>query len=862
VARAKAKLATYRRMRDFSETAEPSGKATVAPAEQRRFVIQKHDATRLHYDLRLELGGVFKSWAVPEGLSLDPSDKRMAVEVEDHPLDYGDFEGTIPKGQYGGGTGQLWDRGYWAPEGDPHKALKKGNLRFAIAGDRLQGTWHLVRRRLEGSKKPNWLLFKSKDNYVRPGKDPGADAQARSVASGRTLDEIAAGKGKPPKPFMSRRARFQAGAVWQSNRAEASAVDLPHDPPAKAKRTRRIADMPAFVEPQLCQLVDRAPDGDEWGHEVKFDGYRMQLRVEDGEAVLRTRKGLDWTSKFKGIAKAATSLPDCIIDGEACVMDSDQTPDFSALQAALSEGNTRDIVFFAFDHIFLEGEDLRDLPLSQRKERLKAVLDAKPDKLLQYVGHFQAAGDAVLKSACKMKLEGIVSKQLASPYKSGRWSSWTKAKCRGGHEVIVGGWTTEGERFRSLFAAVHRGPELVYVGRVGTGFGADTVKKLMPRLKAVEADRSPFAKGAGPPRRGGITNHWARPELVAEIEFAGWTGDGQIRQASFKGLRADKPAREIEAETPLPSEQVEASQPQRANVVLGVSISHPDKPMWPDETPPITKLDLARYYEAVGGWMVGHVKGRPSSAVRTPDGIRGEQFFQRHAMPGQSHLVTLAHVSDDKKPYIQLDTVEALIAMAQVGATEIHPWNCQPGQYDVPGRFVFDLDPAPDVAFTDVIAAARELGDRLDALGTTSFCKTTGGKGLHVVVPLAEDKKSPDWNAGKLFCMEVCRRMAASSPEKYLINMSKKERAGRIFLDYLRNDTKSTAVSVLSTRARPGATVSMPIDWSTVRKGLDPQRFTVRTVPGLLRKSKAWKDYDKSSVPLRRLIEQLITTKR
>jgi bifunctional non-homologous end joining protein LigD len=810
---------------------------------------------------------VFKSWAVPKGLSLDPSDKRMAVEVEDHPLDYGDFEGTIPKGQHGGGTVQLWDRGYWMPEGDPHKALKKGNLRFAIAGDRLQGTWHLVRRRLGGSKRPNWFLFKSKDHHVKPGEDPGADTGSRSVASGRTLEEIAAGKGKAPSPFMSAK-KFKAGAVWQSNRAEAGDDEVPAAPapkPAHAKPTR-VTHMPQFVEPQLCQLVDRAPGEALWIHEVKLDGYRMQLRIEDGDGALRTRKGLDWTRKFSAIATAGSKLPDCLIDGEICAMDRDGAPDFAALQVALSEENTDELIFFAFDLLFEKQEDLRDLPLSGRKERLRVLLSKRKSNVIRYVDHFSAAGDAILKSACKMKLEGIVSKRLDAPYRSGRTGTWTKAKCRGGHELVIGGWTTEGERFRSLFAAVNRDDKLVYVGRVGTGFGAATVKALMPKLLAVETDTNPFAKGAGPPRRGGIQNHWARPELVAEIEFAGWTGDGQIRQASFNGLRADKPAAEIEVETPIPAGDVTPAKPSRgvrtgSNVVLGVSISNPDKPMWPDEKPPITKIDLARYYETVGDWMIDYLRGRPSSIVRTPDGIKGEQFFQRHAMPGQSHLVTLATVSDDKKPYLQLDTVEALIAIAQVGTTEIHPWNCQPGEYDLPGRFVFDLDPAPDVLFEAVIAGAKELSERLKTLGCSTFCKTTGGKGLHVVVPLTPDPGSPDWNAGKLFCMEVCRRMAADTPDKYLINMSKKERTGRIFLDYLRNDTKSTAVAPLSTRARPGATVSMPVDWTAVRKGLDPTRFTVRTAPRHLKKSKPWCDYAKAAVPLRSIIERLIGSK-
>jgi bifunctional non-homologous end joining protein LigD len=842
-------LATYHAKRDFTQTSEPSGKNPVAPAEGLRFVTQRHDATRLHYDFRLELDGVLKSWAVTRGPSLDPHDKRLAVEVEDHPLDYGDFEGTIPKGQYGGGTVQLWDRGFWHPEGDPHVGLKKGELKFSLDGERLHGSWVLVRMKRDrsGGKRMNWLLIKHRDAAAREGDGDALLKDPKSIASGRDLATIAAGKGKAPKPFINPKA-FAAKETWNSS-AKKNAT-----PAAKAKPVKA---MPKFIEPQLCKLVDRAPDEEGWAHEVKFDGYRLQLRIEDGEAVLRTRKGLDWTAKFARVTKLAKSLPDCMIDGEVVALDKHGAPSFAALQAALSEGKTDELVFFAFDLMFAEGTDLRELPLSQRKERLKMLLadhEAELDPVLRYVDHFTSGGEAVLQSACRMHLEGIVSKKLSAPYTSGRSGDWTKAKCREGQEVIIGGWTTNGSALRSLLVGVHRDGKLVYVGRVGTGFGQDKARRLLAKLKTVASKTSPFAAKGAPPKAANV--HWARPELVAEIEFAGWTGDKNVRQGAFKGLREDKPAEEIVAEKPVPM----AASPGTA-AVMGVSISKPDKPLWPTPDGPITKLDLARYYEAVGPWMIDHLRGRPCSIVRAPDGVGGETFFQRHAMPGSSHLFTLVKVSGDRKPYLQLDRVEALAAAAQIGALELHPWNCQPGAPEAPGRLVFDLDPAPDVAFKAVITAAIELRDRLEALGLAGFCKTTGGKGLHVVCPLAAEKKSLDWPTAKEFAKEVCRRLAVDNPDAYVMNMAKKERTGRIFLDYLRNDRTSTAVAPLSPRAREGATVSMPIDWPQVKSGLDPKKYTLRTAPIFLKKLDPWKDYGVAAKSLRSAVERLLKSK-
>jgi len=882
-------LAKYQSMRDFAVTAEPSGKTTGAkPSPHLRYVIQKHAATRLHYDFRLELNGTFRSWAVTRGPSLDPADKRLAVEVEDHPLDYGDFEGTIPKGQYGGGTVMLWDRGYWAPEGDPDKMLAKGDLKFVLEGEKLHGGWVLVRMRRDrtGGKRNNWLLIKHHDKYARDGKGDAILEKDRSVASGRTMKAIEAGTGKKPKPFM-RAKSFKADAVWVSSgsrseragpadlrerrtqRAQASGGQKKgKSQPAKGKA---VSSLPKFVPPQLCRLVDQPPSGTDWVHEVKFDGYRLQLRVEDGKARLLTRKGLDWTAKFPAIAKAAADLPDSIIDGEVCALDHNGAPDFAALQAALSDGKTEPLIFFAFDLLFAESEDLRRLPLSTRKARLGKLL-AKHDTHIRYVEHFTSGGDAVLLSACRMNLEGIVSKKLDAPYSSGRGDTWTKAKCRAGHEVVIGGWSTTSGKFRSLLVGVHRGDHLVYVGRVGTGYSAGKVKQLMPRLKEAAAKTSPFSGKGAPKNERGV--NWLKPELVAEIEFAGWTGDGMVRQAAFKGLRADKDASDVEAETPKKSKKLAAPKPGKiapkkgvaakgAVVVMNIPLSHPDKALWPDagDGEPVTKLDLARYYEAAGDWMLPHIKGRPCSLVRAPDGIEGDQrFFQRHAMAGQSSLFSEVKVSGDRKAYLQIDRVEALAAVAQAGGLELHPWNNEPGHPDRPGRFVFDLDPSPDLGFDDVVSAAVELKARLDALGLVPFAKTTGGKGLHVVTPF-DAGTSIGWPEAKAIAREICARMAADNPEKYLVNMSKEKRKGKIFLDYLRNDRMATAVAPLSPRARPGATVSMPLEWSAVKKGLDPKRFIVRNAPALLKKSGAWKDYAKAEKPLLPVLKKLALKK-
>ncbi|MGO9945775.1 MAG: DNA ligase D [Steroidobacteraceae bacterium] len=885
---AKPALLKYRAKRDFSKTAEPSGEAAIVPSARLRFVVQRHAARQLHYDLRLELDGVFKSWAVARGPSIDPADRRLAVEVEDHPLDYGDFEGTIPKGEYGGGTVQLWDRGYWIPEGgkSPQQALESGDLKFTLEGSRLHGSWVLVRMRGDryGGKRTNWLLIKHRDLSAKSGDGGALLAEDRSVASGRTLKQIADGVGCRPQPFMlANTTHTKADAVWtgRANAEPAIAATALKAMPLEKRAPVMVSKIPEFVAPQLCKLVDRPPSGPGWAHEVKLDGYRAQVRVQKGQVTIRTRTGLDWTERFKAIAQDAKILPDCLIDGEVVALDERQLPNFAALQTALSEEKSDDLIFFAFDLLFAGREDLRALPLAMRKARLAKMLQTRnKDFRLHYVAHLVANAQETFASACKMGLEGIVSKKLDAPYRSDRSGSWTKAKCRAGQEVVIGGWTSEGGSVRSLLAGVYRGGELTYVGRVGTGYGRTVAKTLSPRLEKLTREASPFSGDSAPAKEGNV--RWVKPQLVAEIEFAGWTRTGMIRQAAFKALREDKKARDVVAEIPAPAAAADSSAtkpvkaaargtkirpPSGPAVVLGVTISKPDKALWPNagDGVPVTKLDLAKYYELVGEWMLPHVIGRPCSLVRVPSGLGSGQFFQRHAMAGMSEFLSSVKVKGDKEPYLQIDRIEALGAVAQIAALEIHPWNCAPGDPEVAGRLVFDLDPAPDVEFAAVILAALEIRDRLKALGLESFCKTTGGKGLHVVVPLTQAKSAIEWPVAKNFAHMICAQMTEDSPNRYLDNMSKLKRTGKIFLDYLRNDRTATAVAVLSPRARDGAPVSMPIHWQEARPGLDPKKFTVRSAPALLRKAKPWEGYAKAARSLSaaiRAVTQTSTRKR
>jgi bifunctional non-homologous end joining protein LigD len=605
-----------------------------------------------------------------------------------------------------------------------------------------------------------------------------------------------------------------------------------------------VARIPTFVTPQLAKLVARPPDTTGWAHEMKFDGYRAALRIVNGEASFRTRNGLDWTDRFRAVAADAQRLPDCLIDGEIVALDHRQVPSFAALQSALAHQRSELLVYFAFDLLFEHREDVRRLPLADRKARLERLLQAAAiGDRIRYVEHFESRADTVLMSACRMEYEGIVSKRLEAPYVSGRTNCWVKTKCRVGQEIVIGGWTTAAGTVRSLLAGVvNRQGQLQYVGRVGTGNNSAVAAALLPRLRALNRASSPF-QGANAPRKVPHVR-WLDPRLVAEIEFAGWTEAGMLRQGAFKGLREDKAADAVVAETPAAN----------SSVVMGLPISKPDKFLWPHAgvTASVTKLDLARYFEEVGSWMLPHIVGRPCSLVRAPDGIDGPRRVQRHAVHGMSNLLGSVKVKGERAPYLLIDRIEALAAVAQMGALEIHPWNSAPDDPETAGHLVFDLDPGPDVPFALIMEAAMELRERLERLGLTSFCKTTGGRGLHVVTPLHSGSEfQVAWPAAKDFARSLCTQMAADNPHRYTEAMAKSRRVGRVYLDYSRNDRMATTVAPLSPRARHGATVSMPLHWQDLTHRLDPERFTVRNAAGILRQSDPWSDYARagSSLP-------------
>jgi bifunctional non-homologous end joining protein LigD len=873
-------LKTYQAKRNFTATPEPKGKQTrAAKGKPLRYLIQRHAATRLHYDFRIELDGVLKSWAVTKAPSRDPGVKRLAVEVEDHPLDYGSFEGTIPAGNYGAGTVQMWDTGTWTPrEGqDLDEAFAKGNVKMDLEGERLKGGWALIRLkgdRGKPTKRNNWLLIKEKDEHAVPGEGDANMEIDASITTGRSLAEIAAG-----------------GKEWKSSKQ--AGRKAPPAPKARPAVTSQATRPHAFVPIQLCKITDYPPQGTGWAHEIKFDGYRLQVASGGGRGTVRTRKGLDWSDKFRELAADAAQWPDAVVDGELCALAEDHMPDFSALQAAISDQRTGELIYFAFDLLFEGSEDLRGLPLSHRKARLQAYLDRIPPAArsrIRYVDHFASTGQAVLESACRMDLEGVISKKLDAPYSAGRSTTWLKSKCRGRDEVVIGGWTSEGSRFRSLIVGVadtdaKQGKGLRHLGRVGTGYGQPLLKTLLPALLAAETDVSPFV-GKGAPRKssaGGMTTHWVRPVLVAEVEHGGYTDTGSLRQAAFKGLREDKPPEEVTQAPQAPADLSKekgkvASPPQLAMpgpktgkgklVVAGVTISNPDKVLWPAATasssakrgrpeeshPAITKAELVRYYEMAAERILPHVTDRPVSIIRTPEGITGEKFFQRHAMPGSNPRLKLIDVKE-RKPYIGVVDVGGLVAIGQSGGLELHPWGCTPGDPETPDQITFDLDPDEGLDFSDVIAAAKVVRVKLEGLGLNPFVKTTGGKGLHVVVPIRAGAKSRiEWDQCKAFAKAVSELVRKDAPDRFTTTLAKKARGGKIFLDYLRNGRMATAVAPWSPRARPGAGIAYPLSWGQVKTGLDPKAFNILTAPTLLKKPDPWKDFRSAEVSLRPIL--------
>ncbi|MCO5156764.1 MAG: DNA ligase D [Aquamicrobium sp.] len=821
-------LDVYHQKRDFDRTPEPKGRQGKRAAGN-SFVVQKHDARRLHYDFRLEMDGVLKSWAVTRGPSLVPAEKRLAVHVEDHPLDYGDFEGTIPKGEYGGGTVIVWDRGTWKPLGDAKKGLAKGHLEFELDGEKLDGRWHLIRMaRRPREKRDNWLLVKGDDAHARGAGDPDIlEERPDSVKTGRGIAEV-----EKEEPGWS----SKTGRIVKAKATE-----------PKIKGAKKAA-MPDFVPPQLATLKPHAPDAAGWVHEIKFDGYRLQARLDNGKATLLTRGGLDWTERFgKAVPKALAALPasQALIDGELVVEASGGASDFSALQADLSAGRSDRFAFYAFDLLYLDGQDLRETPLVARKAALARLLkDAPPE--LRYSEHFEENGEMVLRHACRLSLEGVVSKLAGGKYRSGRGRDWIKSKCGNRQELVIGGYvpsSTSAKAIGSLVLGVNENGELRHAGRVGTGFSRVVAEDLFKRLSGIERDTSPFAGRLDAVARRGV--RFVEPELVAEVEFRDWTADGILRHAAFRGLREDKPAAEVVREDEAASA---AKVPARAKPT--VALTHPDRVYWKDAG--VTKEELASYYARVWRFMAPHVERRPLALLRCPGGTAAKCFFQKHAWKGVSReILTAVDPLDEEgdNSLLAVDSLDGLIGLVQGAALEIHGWQARLDDLEKPDQLVIDLDPGDGVPWSVMLDAAREVRARLEAVKLAAFVKTTGGKGLHVAAPL---KPKAGWDTVKGFARDLAIAMAADEPKRFIAKATKAERKGRIFIDYLRNGRGATAIVPYSTRARAGATVAMPLGWDELEPSVGSGHFTVANAAARLDNLAAdpWADFRKAARPL------------
>jgi bifunctional non-homologous end joining protein LigD len=853
-------LIEYKKKRDFKVTAEPTAKVARRKAAKLSYVVQKHAATRLHYDFRLELDGVLKSWAVPKGPSFDTSEKRLAVEVEDHPLDYARFEGRIPEGEYGAGEVIVWDRGTWTPQGDPHDSLRKGKLEFELKGKKLNGRWVLVRLggRDLGPDKPNWLLIKRTDEFARPLSECDVLAeQPQSVKTGRTLEDLR-GQALTVRALkkVQKRAtrRAQGSRTAKSNgraRSRRKRTTKKRSPPAGASK----ASMPADIDVELAILEADVPAGNQWLHEIKFDGYRLIARIADGKVQLITRRHQDWTHRYRSIAEAAGALPveSAILDGELVVLLPTGVSSFQALQNAGKAGSDARLVYYVFDLLYLDGYDLRKLPLFERKEQLQAILQEVGSPLVQYSDHLDGDGRAFFRESCQLGLEGIISKRRDRPYLAGRTGDWVKVKCLGREELVIGGFTLSTADRRGIGAIIvgyYDKGDLVYAGRVGTGFNSHTLVQMRQRLEKLRTGECPFA--AVPSKERGPMVKWVRPELVAEVQFGSWTDDGILRQPSFQGLREDKPAAEVTRPASLKLATGEANMPRSSGSrssrsrstkakaaaqreqELPIEITHPERVLFAETG--LTKLGLAHYYAQVAEWILPHIVDRPLSLVRCPEGhAAGKCFYQKHAGPGTPKQLgrVMIEESDGPEEYVYVRDLASLLSLVQMSVLEIHPWGAKRDNVERPDRLTIDLDPAPDVPWARVVEAAFAVRELLDKeYGLASFVKTTGGKGLHVVLPVSPRRY--DWDAVKEFCKAVATRLAQSAPSQYTTNMAKAARKGRIFVDYLRNDRGATAVCAYSTRAKPGAPVSTPLAWDELSSAIRSDHFHVANLPARL----------------------------
>jgi bifunctional non-homologous end joining protein LigD len=818
-------LSTYWKKRDFGITNEPKGEV-VSSGKQLSFVIQKHAATRLHYDFRLELEGTLKSWAVPKGPSYDPKVRRYAVQTEDHPMSYASFEGIIPKGQYGAGTVIVWDRGTWTPVGDPVEGYRRGKIKFDMHGEKMRGRWNLVRMHgREEERQQPWLLIKEDDEEARPASEYDVvDAMPESVISGKMK-------------------KSRKKAAPKKSKAEGL--------PAQAVK----ADMPLFLAPQLATLVEEPPAGD-WVYELKFDGYRIVARIDGGDVRLFTRNGNDWTVRLKALRDEIKSLdlPSAWIDGEIVMLNAKGNPDFQALQNAFDNSKTRDILFFAFDLPYFDGYDLTRVPLVERRALLQAIFkDVQSDKL-RFSESFEAPVEKLLESACERGLEGLIGKKPNAPYASTRSLSWIKLKCTRRQEFVIAGYTDpKGSRygFGSLLLGVHdEARRLVYAGSVGTGFDEKLLRSLFDKLQALETQKDPFFNR---PRE--VKGHWVRPKMIAEVTFTEWTGDGRIRHPVFHALRTDKDPEAIVREQPVEKVEEKATKAiakktiakkpaAKAAPASGIKITNPERVI--DPASKATKLDLVRYYESIAPYMLPHLVGRPIALVRAPTGIGGELFFQKHGekikIPGIKQLPR--SYWPGHPAMLEVATQETLVGAAQMNVIELHTWNSTTDDIAHPDRVIFDLDPGEGISWETLKEATGLMKKMLDLLGLESFLKTSGGKGLHVVVPLTPNAKW-GYDEVKDFSEEIVKHMSATIPKLFVSKSGAQNRVGKIFIDYLRNGKGATTIAAFSARARPGLGVSVPVEWKEL-PGLEAaNQWTIANVHERLKKLKRdpWRDY-------------------
>ena len=833
-------LERYRQKRDFRVTPEPAGKVGKRRSKALGFVVQKHAATRLHFDFRLELDGVLLSWAVPKGPSLDPNDKRLAMHVEDHPLEYGEFEGVIPAKQYGAGTVMVWDRGTWTPATDPRQAYAKGHLKFELHGEKLKGVWNLVKSRSGKYGGDSWLLFKEADDHARLGAEGLiADDRPDSVLTGRSLDEIKA----------------QADRVWHSNKSvrdnvKGGAIRKPAAPTATALAKlegARKAALPDKLAPQLATLVKAPPSGSNWVHEIKYDGYRMLCRIDDGQAQLISRTGKDWTDDFRPLVRELARLPveSAWLDGEVVVLDEKGRTSFQALQNALSGEAPSTLSYFAFDLLYLDGFDLRGVTLAERKRVLQTLLADAPASL-RYSEHFAVPGADFLANVTALGLEGMVSKRADLRHAAGRGPAWQKIKVAQRETFAIGGFTDpEGSRhgFGALLLGT-REPDgaLAYCGRVGTGFNDATLKSLTNTLAPLEQARTPFRNPPTGAEARGV--HWVKPALFAEVSFGERTADGTLRHPSFLGLRDPKDV--ANGAPPVQPATRRTAKSDDRNTIAGVALTNPDKLLYPDAK--LSKRDLAQYYEAVGEWMLPHLSGRPLTLVRCPNGWDNKCFYQKNADGNVPEAISRVRVPDGST-YMMAESVTAIVTLLQMGVLEIHPWGSKHKRLGHPDRIVFDLDPDEALPWADVKQAVLLVKALLENIGLAAFLKSTGGKGLHVVVPI---EPKAGWDEVKGFTKAVAELLERTFPDRFTSKLLKVSRGGRIFIDYLRNAEGATAVAAYSLRAKAGAPVSTPIAWDELGKDVRFAHFNARTVPKRLAKLKSdpWKDLAANGRPL------------